>query len=112
MREENDFAFSGAEMLSLITPATRLVILNSPANPTGGVTPRDEIDKLVAGLARRDAAILSDEIYGQMTYDNHRYHSLIAYPEIRDRLILLDGWSNTYAMTGWRLGFSAWPPAL
>jgi aspartate/methionine/tyrosine aminotransferase len=113
MREANDFAFSAEETLSLITPETRLIILNSPANPTGGVTPREEIDKLVAGLARfPDVAILSDEIYGRMTYDNHRHQTLLAYPEIRDRLILLDGWSKTYAMTGWRLGFSVWPPAL
>ena len=113
MREENDFAFSAGETLSLLTPATRLVILNSPANPTGGVTPREEIDKLIAGLAGfPDVAILSDEIYGQMTYDNHRHQTLLAYPEIRDRLILLDGWSKTYAMTGWRLGFSIWPREL
>ena len=113
MREANGFAFSAEETLSLITPQTRLVILNSPANPTGGVTPRDAIDKLVAGLARfPEVAILSDEIYGQMTYDNHRHQTLLAYPEIRDRLILLDGWSKTYAMTGWRLGFSVWPRAL
>ena len=70
MREANGFAFSAEETLSLITPETRLIILNSPANPTGGVTPSEEIDKLVAGLARfPDVAILSDEIYGQMTYD-------------------------------------------
>ena len=113
MREANGFAFSAEETLSLITPQTRLVIPNSPANPTGGVTPRDAIDKLVAGLARfPEVAILSDEIYGQMTYDNHRHQTLLAYPEIRDRLILLDGWSKTYAMTGWRLGFSVWPRAL
>jgi aspartate/methionine/tyrosine aminotransferase len=113
MREANGFAFSAEETLSLISPQTRLVILNSPANPTGGVTPRDAIDKLVAGLARfPEVAILSDEIYGQMTYDNHRHQPLLAYPEIRDRLILLDGWSKTYAMTGWRLGFSVWPRAL
>jgi len=113
MRETNDFAFSAEETLSLLTPETRLIILNSPANPTGGVTPRGEIDKLTAGLARfPDVAILSDEIYGQMTYDNHRHQTLLAYPEIRDRLILLDGWSKTYAMTGWRLGFSVWPQLL
>ncbi len=110
MREENGFAFSAEETLALMTPQTRLIILNSPANPTGGVTPREEIDKLVAGLARfPDVAILSDEIYAQMTYDNHRHQTLLAYPEIRDRLILLDGWSKTYAMTGWRLGYSVWP---
>jgi len=113
MREENGFAFSAEESLSLMTPATRLIILNSPANPTGGVTPKAEIDKLVAGLARfPDAAILSDEIYGQMTYDGLAHQTLLAYPEIRDRLIVLDGWSKTYAMTGWRLGYSVWPAPL
>jgi aspartate aminotransferase len=113
MREERGFAFSAEETLDLMTPKTRLIILNSPANPTGGVTPKAEIDKLVAGLARfPDAAILSDEIYGQMTYDGLAHQTLLAYPEIRDRLILLDGWSKTYAMTGWRLGYSIWPAKL
>ena len=113
IREENGFAFSAAETLSLITPETRLIILNSPANPTGGVTPKEEIDALVAGLARfPDVAVLSDEIYGQMTYDGLTHVSLLSYPEIRDRLILLDGWSKTYAMTGWRMGYSVWPAPL
>jgi len=111
--EENGFAFSAEDVLSRITPATRLIILNSPANPTGGVTPRAEVDKLVEGLANhRDVAILSDEIYGRMLYDGRRHVSLLQYPKIRDRLILLDGWSKTYAMTGWRLGFGLWPKAL
>ena len=110
IREENGFAFSAEETLSLITPRTRLVILNSPANPTGGVTPRVEVEKLVAGLAAHPhVAVLSDEIYGQMTYDGEEHVSLLAYPQIRDRLILLDGWSKTYAMTGWRMGYSVWP---
>ena len=113
IREENGFAFSAEETLSLITPETRLMILNSPANPTGGVTPKEEIDALVAGLSRfPDVAILSDEIYGQMTYDGLEHVSLLTYPEIRDRLILLDGWSKTYAMTGWRMGYSVWPGPL
>ena len=113
MREENGFAFSAAETLSLMTGKTRLIILNSPANPTGGVTPKAEIDALVKGLAAfPETAILSDEIYGQMTYDNLAHQTLLAYPEIRDRLILLDGWSKTYAMTGWRLGYSVWPKSL
>ncbi len=113
IREENGFAFSAEETLSLITPETRLMILNSPANPTGGVTPRAEIDALVAGLSRfPDVAILSDEIYGQMTYDGLEHVSLLTYPEIRDRLVLLDGWSKTYAMTGWRMGYSVWPAPL
>ncbi|MCW1840842.1 pyridoxal phosphate-dependent aminotransferase [Prosthecomicrobium hirschii] len=113
IREENGFAFSADETLALITPATRLIIVNSPANPTGGVTPKAEIDRLVAGLARfPDVAIMSDEIYGQMVYDGEAHVSLLSYPEIRDRLILLDGWSKTYAMTGWRMGFSIWPDRL
>ncbi|MEJ0013823.1 MAG: pyridoxal phosphate-dependent aminotransferase [Bauldia sp.] len=113
IREANGFAFSAEETLALITPQTRLIILNSPANPTGGVTPKAEIDALVAGLARfPDVAILSDEIYGQMTYDGLPHVSLMSYPEIRDRVILLDGWSKTYAMTGWRMGYSVWPEPL
>jgi len=113
IREENGFAFSAEETLSLITPKTRLLIVNSPANPTGGVTPKEEIDKLVKGLERHpDVAIMSDEIYGQMTYDGLAHQTLLAYPSIRDRLILLDGASKTYAMTGWRLGWSVWPTAL
>ncbi|MFT6876395.1 MAG: aspartate aminotransferase [Granulosicoccus sp.] len=111
IRESNDFAFSASETLALITPQTRLIIINSPANPCGGVTPKSEIDALVAGLAEHPhVAILSDEIYDQMTYDGEEHVSLLTYPEIRDRLILLNGWSKTYAMTGWRLGYSVWPP--
>ena len=113
IREANGFAFSAAETLALITPRTRLLILNSPANPTGGVTPKAEIDALVAGLARHpDVAVLSDEIYGAMTYGGAAHVSLLGYPEIRDRLIHLDGASKTYAMTGWRLGWSVWPKPL
>lgn len=111
IRESNNFAFSASETLSLITPETRLVIINSPANPCGGVTPKSEIDALVAGLMEHPhVAIMSDEIYDHMTYDGEEHVSLLNYPEIRDRLILLNGWSKTYAMTGWRLGYSVWPP--
>jgi aspartate/methionine/tyrosine aminotransferase len=113
IREQNGFAFSAEETLGLITPRTRLIILNSPANPTGGVTPKAEIDALVAGLVRHpNVAILSDEIYGTMTYDGEAHVSLLQYPELRDRLIYLDGASKTYAMTGWRLGWSVWPKPL
>jgi len=113
IREENGFAFSAEETLALITPKTRLLIVNSPANPTGGVTPKAEVDKLVAGLAAfPDVAIMSDEIYDQMLYDGEKHVCLLSYPEIRDRLILLNGWSKTYAMTGWRMGFSVWPKPL
>ena len=110
--ESKGFSFSAEEVLSLITPRTRLLILNSPGNPTGGVVAKAELDQLVAGLARYpDLAIMSDEIYGEMLYDG-RHVSLTTYPELTDRLILLDGWSKTYAMTGWRLGYGVWPAAL
>ncbi len=93
IREENAFAFSADETLALITPATRLIIINSPANPCGGVTPKAEVDKLVAGLeAYPEIAIMSDEIYDQMVYDDEQHVSLLSYPQIRDRLILLNGW--------------------
>jgi aspartate aminotransferase len=111
--ESAGFSFSAAEVLDKITPRTRLMIINSPANPTGGVVPRAELDHLVAGLERHpQVAILSDEIYGEILYDGAEHVSLLNYPSIRDRLILLDGWSKTYAMTGWRLGYGVWPPAL
>ena len=111
--EELDFSFSAETVLSLMTPQTRLVILNSPANPTGGAVPKEEIDKLVSGLSDfPDAVIMSDEIYSRICYEGHEHVSLLAYPEIRDRLILLDGWSKTYAMTGWRMGYSVWPDSL
>ena len=113
IREENGFAFSAEETLKLITPQTRLLILNSPANPTGGVTPKSEVDKLVAGLEKwPDVCVMSDEIYDHMVYDGETHVCLLSYPSIRDRLILLNGWSKTYAMTGWRLGYAVWPGKL
>jgi len=113
IREENGFAFRADDVLGQLNAKTSLVIINSPANPCGGVTPKAEIDALVAGLdAWPDIALMSDEIYGQMTYDGQEHVSLLSYPSIRNRLILLDGWSKTYAMTGWRLGYSVWPDAL
>src|SRR6195256_5705894 len=110
IREENGFAFSADETLGLITPQTRLLILNSPANPTGGVTGKREGDRLVAGLEKfPDVAVMSDEIYDQMVYDGESHVCLLSYPSLRDRLILLNGWAKTYAMTGWRLGYAGWP---
>jgi aspartate aminotransferase len=112
LQEKDGFAFSADAILSQITGKTRLIIINSPANPTGGVTPKEEVDKLVAGLLKHPhVALLSDEIYSQMLYGGRQHLSLLQYPEIRDRLIMLDGWSKTYAMTGWRLGYAVWPDA-
>jgi aspartate/methionine/tyrosine aminotransferase len=108
--EESGFSFSAEEVLAKITPRTRLIIVNSPANPTGGVVPRAELDRLVEGLAEHpQVMVMSDEIYARMVYDNVPHASMLVYPELADRLILLDGWSNTYAMTGWRLGYAVWP---
>ena len=113
IREENGFAFSAEETLGLITPRTRLIIINSPANPTGGVTPKAEVDKFVAGMEKwPEVAIMSDEIYDQLIYDGQEHVTLLNYPSIRNRLILLNGWSKTYAMTGWRLGYAIWPGKL
>ena len=113
LHESAGFSFSAGEVLDKITPRTRLIVINSPANPTGGVVPRAEFDRLVAGLERHpQVAILSDEIYGEILYDDAEHVSLLTYPSIADRLIMLDGWSKTYAMTGWRLGYGVWPPAL
>jgi aspartate aminotransferase len=110
LHEARGFSFSAEEVLAKLTPRTRLLIVNSPANPTGGVVPRAEFDKLVKGLAAHpQVAVMSDEIYSEMVYDGAEHVSLLTYPELRDRLILLDGWSKTYAMTGWRLGFGVWP---
>ena len=113
IREENGFAFSAEETLALITPKTRLIIINSPANPTGGVTPKAEVEKFVAGMEKwPNVAILSDEIYDQLLYDGEKHVTLLNYPSIHDRLIILNGWSKTYAMTGWRLGYAIWPGKL
>ncbi|MBV9862387.1 MAG: pyridoxal phosphate-dependent aminotransferase [Alphaproteobacteria bacterium] len=111
--ESAGFSFSAEEVLAKITPRTRLLILNSPANPTGGVVPRRELDRLAAGLERHPhVAVMSDEIYGEIAYDGAEHVSLLRYPSIRDRVILLDGWSKTYAMTGWRMGYGVWPERL
>jgi aspartate/methionine/tyrosine aminotransferase len=113
LHEENGFSFAADEVLEKITPATRLIIVNSPANPTGGVVAKAELDRLAAGLeAHPQVAVLSDEIYSRMVYDGLEHVSLLGYESIRDRLILLDGWSKTYAMTGWRIGYAVWPEPL
>ncbi len=113
LEEKDGFAFSAEAVLSRLTGRSRLLILNSPANPTGGVTPKSEIDRLVEGLAAfPQVALLSDEIYSRMLYGGRRHTTLLGYEDLRDRVILLDGWSKTYAMTGWRLGYGVWPADL
>jgi len=111
--EENGFAFSADTILERLTPQSRLLILNSPANPTGGVSSKEELDKLVAGLEKfPNLHILSDEIYSRMLYDGYEHISPLQYASIRERTIVLDGWSKTYSMGGWRLGYGLWPKHL
>ncbi len=113
LHEDRLFSFSADEVLSKLSDRTRLVIINSPGNPTGGVIDDDELDRLVAGLEDfPEVAVLSDEIYCRLVFDNKAHRSLLGYESIRDRLILLDGWSKTYAMTGWRAGYGVWPKSL
>jgi aspartate/methionine/tyrosine aminotransferase len=111
LREEKAFSFDLDEMRELVTDKTKLIIINSPQNPTGGVlTPEDM--KGIAELAEKhDAWILSDEVYSKMVYEG-KHVSIYDYPEVRDRVILLEGHSKTYAMTGWRLGYAAMPVEL
>lgn len=113
LMEEKGFAFDVDDTLKKITPKTRLLILNTPANPTGGVVPKKDMDRLVAGLEKHPhVAVMCDEIYSRLLYDGEQHTSILSYDSIRDRAILLDGWSKTYAMTGWRLGFGVWPKSL
>ena len=113
LEEDLNFSFKAENVLNKISDKTRLIIINSPGNPTGGVIPRQEIEILIAGLENfPKVTILSDEIYSRMLYDGQKHISLLEFPSIRNRLIVLDGWSKTYAMTGWRLGFSVWPDQL
>jgi len=113
IREENAFALDPADVISRLTPRTRMVVLNSPANPTGGVTPRESLLEMLHALkSHPDVWILSDEIYSRMLYDDTEHFSPMQDPEIRDRVIMLDGWSKTYAMTGWRMGYGVMRPDL
>ncbi len=113
LSEKKNFSFDADEVLSLINKKTKLLIINNPQNPTGGLIERSEIDKLVNGLKNfPDLTIFSDEIYSRQIYDGKKMPSFFHYPELYDRLIVMDGWSKTYAMTGWRLGWSVWPENL
>ncbi len=113
LHESDGFTFDPDHVLSQINENTRLIILNSPANPTGGVYSKDQIDRVVEGLEQwPNVVILSDEIYSRILYEGRQHVSLLDYPQLRDRLIVLDGWSKTYAMTGWRLGYGVFPPDL
>ena len=111
--KSKDFNLNPDVVLSLINNKTRLIILNNPINPTGSFTEKKYIDKLAKGLEKYpNVAILSDEIYDRLIFDNKPMPTFFNYPELYDRLIVLNGWSKTYCMTGWRLGWGVWPERL
>ena len=111
--ESKDSTLNPEKILSLINDNTRLLILNNPNNPTGSFTEKKYIDQLAKGLKKfPNVAILSDEIYSRQIFDSKEMPTFFNYPELYNRLIVLDGWSKTYCMTGWRLGWSVWPEQL
>jgi aspartate/methionine/tyrosine aminotransferase len=113
LEEDKGFSFDPDRVLRQVNERTRLIILNSPANPTGGIVGRAEMDALVAGLADYpDVYVMSDEIYSRIVFGGAEHVSLLEYDSLRDRLIVLNGWSKTWAMTGWRLGWGLWPSSL
>jgi len=111
LREENHWAFDPDELDRLITPRTKVLVLNSPHNPTGGVLSTAALDRVAQAARRHSFSILSDEIYSRLVYEGEA-RSLASYPGLKERTIILDGFSKTYAMTGWRLGYGVMDTAL
>ena len=112
LREERNFRFDTAELKRLVTKKTRMLVLNSPQNPTGGILTRDDLQVIAQLAVENDFIVLSDEIYSRIIYDGFTHTSIIQFPGMQERTILLDGFSKTYAMTGWRLGFGIMPELL
>jgi aspartate aminotransferase len=111
LREDRDFSVDTKELASLITDRTKLIILNSPHNPTGGVLTKKDVLEIAEAIGDRNILILSDEIYSRLIYDGDHF-SIMSVPGFKDRTILLDGFSKTYAMTGWRMGYGVMRPDL
>jgi aspartate/methionine/tyrosine aminotransferase len=111
LREDRDFALDVKELASLITDRTRLIILNSPHNPTGGVLTKQDILEIAEAIGDRNIMILSDEIYSRLIFEGEHF-SIMSVPGFKERTILLDGFSKTYAMTGWRMGYGVMRPDL
>ena len=112
IRMSNDFRLDVDELASLITSRTRVLFVNSPANPTGGVLTRDDLERIAALAVEHDLWVVADEIYGRILYDGAEHVSLASLRGMAERTIVLDGFSKTYAMTGWRLGYAVVPPSL
>ncbi len=111
LREESGFGFDMELFERRVSPKTKLIIINSPENPTGGVLERSQIERIATIAAERRIPVLADEIYRQFLYEGE-FVSILGFPGMRDLTILLDGFSKSYAMTGWRLGYGVMPPAL
>jgi aspartate/methionine/tyrosine aminotransferase len=111
LREERDFSLDVNELASLISPRTKLIILNSPQNPTGGVLSRKDIEAVAEVIGDRNIMVLSDEIYSRLIFEGEDF-SIMSVPGFKERTILLDGFSKTYAMTGWRMGYGVMRPDL
>ena len=111
LREERDFGLDTRELASLINDRTKLIIINSPQNPTGGVLSKRDIQDIADAIGDRNIMVLSDEIYSRLIFDGE-HHSIMTIPGFKDRTILLDGFSKTYAMTGWRMGYGVMRPDL
>ena len=109
LTEDRAFRFDVDELRAKITPRTRLLILNSPSNPTGGVLTRDDLAAIADLVRDRDIMILSDEIYSRILYDGHTHCSIASLPGMQAKTVILDGFSKSYAMTGWRLGYGVMP---
>jgi aspartate/methionine/tyrosine aminotransferase len=112
LHEERDFSLDLDELAALINDRTRLIILNSPQNPTGGVLDRKEIEQIARAIGERNILVLSDEIYSRLVFDGGEHFSIMSVPGMQERTILLDGFSKTYAMTGWRVGYGVMRPDL
>ena len=112
LKEEKEFRFDIEDLKSLITPKTKMIIINSPQNPTGGILTQDDLKAIAELAVKHDILVLADEIYGRVVYDGFKNYTIAAYPGMRVRTIILDGFSKTYAMTGWRLGFGIMPAEL
>ena len=104
LREDRDFSLDVNELAALITDRTKLIILNSPQNPTGGVMPRGDVEQVAKVIGDRNILVLSDEIYSRLLFEGEHF-SIMSVPGMQERTILLDGFSKTYAMTGWRMGY-------
>lgn len=112
LKEEKGFSFDIEDLRKLITPKTKMIIINSPQNPTGGILTKDDLKAIAEVAVEHDVWVLADEIYGRIVYDGFQNYTIASYPGMRERTIILDGFSKTYAMTGWRLGFGIMPAEL